>query len=389
MSKNNLDIFFDFGSSKIRISAFGDENNKDDISIEEDCITLLKVDKLQFLNFEKIFEDIIFKFEKKSGEYMDSVNLMFDTADSLSINFSVTKSIDNEKLKKEDIKNLIQDAKQQVLKFNSDFEIVHIIITNYKLDNKDFIEPTYDIECNSLSIDILFICYPKKTIKILEDIFNKNQISIKQILCSSYAKSSNYIEQFVNFDKVAFIDLGYEKTSISVYEMQKLKSFNVLPIGGNHITKDISKVLKYEIKDSETKKINFNSEFSKLNKSLVDTNKNQAEPIKMIGEIISARVEEILNLSLKTINLHKNIDNSNKFKIILTGEGSKILNNNLIQLKEVVPISEEIIFFRETNLSICQSGLNLKNAPSKQEVVMIPRKQKRTGLFEKLFHFFK
>ena len=34
-----------------------------------------------------------------------------------------------------------------------------------------------------------------------------------------------------------------EKTSIVIYEKDKLKAFNVLTIGSNHITKDISKVL--------------------------------------------------------------------------------------------------------------------------------------------------
>ena len=82
---------------------------------------------------------------------------------------------------------------------------------------------------------------------------------INQIICSSYAKSLNYKEQYLNFfEKILFIDVGYEKTSIISFNNDKLEYFNMLAIGGNHITKDISKILNYSIEVSEDIKNNLN-----------------------------------------------------------------------------------------------------------------------------------
>ena len=49
------------------------------------------------------------------------------------------------------------------------------------------------------------------------------------------------------FNQIVFLDIGYEKTSIIFYEEEKIKFFDILPIGGHHITKDISKVLNISI----------------------------------------------------------------------------------------------------------------------------------------------
>ena len=92
----------------------------------------------------------------------------------------------------------------------------------------------------------------------MEKLFNKHQISIDQFICSSYAKSFNYKKHFIEFNQIAFLDIGYEKTSVIFYEKEKLKFFNVLPIGGHHITKDISKVLDLNIELSEKIKSNLN-----------------------------------------------------------------------------------------------------------------------------------
>ena len=49
---------------------------------------------------------------------------------------------------------------------------------------------------------------------------------------------------------MSFIDVGFNKTSITSYVNNKIISLSVLPIGGNHITKDISKVLKIDLERS-------------------------------------------------------------------------------------------------------------------------------------------
>ena len=74
-----------------------------------------------------------------------------------------------------------------------------------------------------------------------------------------------------------------------------------------------------------------------------------------------------------------------KFRVVLMGEGSKILDN---QHKDKISFSYNVDFLEETVEDICQSGFKFITRLNKQEVVMVPKKQIKQGFFEKFFHFF-
>ncbi len=81
-----------------------------------------------------------------------------------------------------------------------------------------------------------------------------------------------------------------------------------------------------------------------------------------------------------------NSNELSKFKFVFMGEGSKILDN---KFKESIAFSKDIDLLDETCTNICESGLKLVQGINKQEVVIIPKKLKKKGFFERLFHFFK
>ena len=397
MNDKKFDFYIDLGSSKIRAAAFNKLDKNEKFIVEKNNILSLKKKQLNFFETEKVIEDIVYELEKKTKIYMNNISLMLDTSDSLSISLSISKKNDGKLIEKKDIQYLIQDAKQQILKFYSDQNIIHIIIMNYKIDNKDYDYLPDNIKCKIISIEIFFICFPKKLIKNLENLFQKKQISINKLLCSCYTKSLNYKEQFPTFEKIAFIDIGYEKTSIVIYEKDKLKALNVLAIGGNHITKDISNILNLDIEKSEMIKNNLNKDilFSEKNGTdkifqsgfSIQANKKNISP-ELIKKIIFARIDEILKLCFNTIKGYENLNDFNRLKVVLTGDGSKILDNNLIHIKETVPLFEEIDFLIETGVNICESGLKLSKGLNKQEVLIVPKKIVTNGFFERLFHFF-
>ena len=88
-------------------------------------------------------------------------------------------------------------------------------------------------------------------------------------------------------------------------------------------------------------------------------------------------------------NLYHIILAEKKSILILTGEGSKILNKNSIYLEDRFNFFNEMSFFEESPESICRAGFNfLKNA-NQHEVSFMTKEPKKTGFFEKLFHLFR
>ena len=369
MSDNNYQIYFDCGYSKLRVAAYSKVDLKKIFYTESKFL-------FDHADIDSEIQKIIAYLEENTKEYIDDVNLMIDDAKILSIGISISKKINGSKLKQEDIQFLVQEAKQQVSKNYYNQNIVHIIINNYKINSVDYDYLQTDINCKIISLDILFICLPQEMIEYFKSIFYKFNVSIKQTICASYAKAINYKDNFSLNKDVSFIDVGFNKTSITSFVNNKIISLSTLPIGGNHITKDISKILKIDLKYAEKLKLNLDK-----NKTFLD-DKNFS--LELLQKIIFARTEEILEMS--ALSIESNLMTKSQYKMILTGDGSRILDNHH---KDKISFPNNIDFLDETIEDICQSGFKLVMGSNKQEVVVIPKKQIKQGFFEKLFHFFK
>ena len=110
--------------------------------------------------------------------------------------------------------------------------------------------------------------------------------------------------------------------------------------------------------------------------------------LDLLKKVIHARIDEIFDLSLKNINLEQIISDKNKSILILTGEGSKILDKNSIYLENNYKFFNEMNFFEENAETICFSGFNFNRKNHNLEVKVVPKKIKKYGFFEKLFHKF-
>ena len=370
MSNKNFDVYFDFGSSKIRAGAFNKNNIENSFFCESDYF-------LDQSYLDSNLKKIIFNLEKKTEEYLDEVNLMIDSPEILSISISLSKKLDKSKLTEEDIQFLVQDAKQQILRNYLDLSIIHIIIKNYKVDNTDYFFAPIDKNCNLISIDIIFLCIPKKKIENLKQVFSKFDVSVNQIISSSYAKSISFKNNFPSIKNISFIDIGFYKTSIINYKKNHISFFQILPFGSHHITKDLSKILKIDLKNAEKIKLSFDKSDNDL--------KEENFSFDLIQEIIFTRVEEILKFSIKAIKLDNNYNPSDELLVVLMGEGSKILNN---QFNKKISLIDNYELIKENAASICRAGLNFNISINRQEVLVVPKKQIKTGFFEKLFHFF-
>ena len=398
MSEKNFETFIDFGSSKIRIAIFDNDYSKIKFFSEKECLSTFNLKNINLINSKKVIEELIQISEKNIGIHINSVNLMIDTPDLFSIDFSIKKNLEGKKVNKDDIKYLLQEAKQLVQDNNFDKKIIHIIIKKFVLDSKTYYSiPKENHKCNYLTLEIKFICFSNMIFNQLSKYLKKNHISIKNLLCSSYIKSLNYNQLFENYDKKVFLDIGYSKSCLSIFDKNRLILFNVIPLGGNHITKDISQVLDISEKDSENIKKSLNQAetiFSNDSKEEFISNSEIRNKLKknisldLLKRVIYARIDEILNLSLKNINFSSLINDKNKCILVFTGEGSKILDKNFIYLENKFNFFKEMNFFEESVNTICQSGYNFYKKNYSYEVNIVSKKLKKNGFFEKLFDLF-
>ena len=164
MDSKNFQTIFECGFSKIRAGVFNKYKENEAFYAESEFFT-------DQSSLELKIEKIITSFEKDTDEYIDDINLMIDSPKMLSIGISLYKKLDGSQLKKTNIQFLVQDAKQQVLKYYTDYNITHIIINNYKIDGVDYSYLPNEIECHFISLDILFICLATDLVSYYKNIF--------------------------------------------------------------------------------------------------------------------------------------------------------------------------------------------------------------------------
>ena len=190
MSKKNFETYLEFNFSSLNLAAFNKTNNKLDYYREQKYDKYFTNNKdLNFEELDKILEEKIFLLEKTTGEFIKDIYLIVQTPQSITIKLSVNKNNEGKKIVKEDATYLIQNAKQQINHSSRDLKILHIIVEKYVLDNNYYEFLPLNKSCNKFSIDIKFICLPKKFIKSFENLFLKHQIYINQFVCWNYIKS--------------------------------------------------------------------------------------------------------------------------------------------------------------------------------------------------------
>tara|TARA_Y100000590_G_scaffold356220_1_gene410333 strand:- start:2731 stop:3897 length:1167 start_codon:yes stop_codon:yes gene_type:complete len=387
MNEKNLNVFVDFGSSKIRLGVFDKETSKNIFITEKNCISDFSLKNFNIDDSKEIIKDQIKSAEKKIDQHIKNVNLMIDTPDMFSIDISIKKNFDSNKYTKNDIKSLLNEAKSLVQKNYFNQKIIHVIVKKFIFDDEVFFKiPNKEINYDSLILELKFICFPLSIWKNLQNSFVGNYLTIDNLYSSSYVRSINYNNIFSDFKRKVVLDIGFRKSAITAFYENRILYFNVLPVGGRHITNDISILLKTSEEEAEKIKKNLNqSEITFENK--LDTN-NKKESSNLSNQVIFARVDEIIKLNLADRYFNAFFSSEDRSILIFIGEGSKILNNNSIYLEEKFDFFSEISFFEENTTLICESGFNFNQSGAIQEVNFYPKKPKNKGFFEKFFNFF-
>ena len=386
MNKINYFNVIDFGSSKIRFASFDNKLNEKFSKSEKVSLN----ENLQ--NHFETINTIIKKAEKKLSNHIEDIVLILDSAELFTIDISLMKNLDTSSKINKLYESLILELNQIISSHYDKYYLSQIIMDKCIVDDKKIFEefPENKIIVNNLKVDFKIICFSKIIIKKLRDEFIKYNLNVTNIFCSSYIKSQSYVKK-LSENKISFLDIGLRRSSFFFFENKKLKIIEKIPIGGQHITKDISKILEISELDAEKLKKSFNktdTEFSYNNKTLKDNmivqeiiNKNIS--LDLLKKVILYRVQEIMDLTFKKtkINSQKNIFEGSE--LFLIGEGSKIFNNNSFYLEDRFGF-KSINFYTETDVKICKCGL--ENHMINYEIPKII--SKKQGIFEKFFNFF-
>ena len=188
MSDNNIfQTYLFISPKKFSIDVFSDEKKR---IYEKKFILNEKNNDLNFVKLDNFLNENIFKIEKILNNFVKNIYVILESNNLFSIELSVKKDNYKNKVDLKSLDYLLNDAKNYCKKTIDDRKILHIIIQNYQIDDKDYSFLPKDIEANFFSLDLKFISISNNDIKNLENTLRKYQIFLKKVV------SANYVTEF-------------------------------------------------------------------------------------------------------------------------------------------------------------------------------------------------
>ena len=223
------------------------------------------------------------------------------------------------------------DLRHQIAKITSpdDFYAMHIIPVFYGTPHIKNIHnsPIGHIDTSLKSI-FSVISYETERTRYLSDILRRSHIQSSGFLDPTFLQNSIYRKPN---EKIFFIDLGNEFTTVSIWTMRGPLYFNKIKFGGRDITKAIASGLNISTSDADTLKIsvanalpNEMDRFTPVSASEKFASFSRADINDIFIPTLKELISDIYEQSIKYLDQYK------PEKIVLTGGGATINNIDTI-----------------------------------------------------------
>ncbi|MDR4946298.1 cell division protein FtsA [Neobacillus cucumis] len=213
----------------------------------------------------------------------------------------IAVSSQNREITNEDVIRVIEAS--HVGSIPPERENIGVIRKQFILDGKDEINDPRGMIGVRLEMDGTLITGSKSIIINTLRCVERAGLDILDIILQPLAAGDFALSKDEKNLGVALIDIGGGSTTIAVFEEGFLKATSVIPVGGDLLTNDLSKVLHTSTEDAENIKIKYGhafydnaSEDEFFSVPIIGSDQHQQFNQLYISEIIEARMEEVLEL---------------------------------------------------------------------------------------------
>jgi len=256
LSQNSPFTVLDIGSGKICcLIAKLDKQNKINIlgagfqeskGIVSGSITDMK-------KLESSIRDCLASAEKMASIRVKDIILGFSSVSSSSEVFSIEIDLKGSIIGKADLEKSYEYLYNKLNLENR--TILHVIPVQFSIDGNKGIKDPLGMYGNKLGLEVSIISTDTNILRNFKSLIKKCDLEVRDIIFSAYSLGHSVLTEEEKDLGTAVVDIGAELTSVSIFLYGELVFTNTIPIGGNLVTKDISKIFSLALSDSERIKI--------------------------------------------------------------------------------------------------------------------------------------
>ncbi len=269
--------------------------------------------------------------EELAGERLRSVVANISAGRPVSRMFGVEVQIDGHEVGDADLRRVYGHGLSR--NGGENRSLIHCIPIAYNIDGHRGIRDPRGMYGQRLGVDIHLVSAEAGALKNLTTCISRCHLDVEEVVVSPYAAGlACLVEDEINLGTTV-IDMGGGTTSLAVFYDGHVILTDVVPLGGEHVTKDIARGLSTPLVHAERMKVLYGSvlpsptdEQELIDVPLVgeeDRNQPNHVPRSLLVGIIRPRVEEIFELVRDCLEANGMARLAGR-RIVLTGGASQL-----------------------------------------------------------------
>ena len=405
---DDIIVSIDIGTTKV-CTLIGKVNKANDIEIIGSGIAPCSgVKKGIIVDIESTSQSImesVRNAESEAGMKVGSayINIIGMHIDVIGNKSWLNMSSDNREITKSDVDKLLQEV--CYVDLTEDKQIIDVIPHQFIIDGYDEIMDPVGMMGVKLEVEADIIAGKIASVRNIVRSVEKAGLKIDGLIAEAFASGHLLLTPEEREMGTILIDVGGGVTDVSVFKNKRIVFYDSIPVGGDHITNDISIGLKIPYSESEKIKKQYELALLSLieNDQLItvsDINDNKRKSIRVseVVEVIEARVYEIFSLCNNLIR-NSGISIDSGMNVVLTGGGISHIDGNRQLAEEVFGLPARVASLNAAVLekpeyavaagmiTYISSMCKKDNAGSIISEQKTNNTEKKTGFFKKIIEF--
>ncbi|MDH5681648.1 MAG: cell division protein FtsA [Spirochaetota bacterium] len=234
----------------------------------------------------------------------------------------------NREVTDREVERVIEAA--QAINIPSDKEVLHVIPWEFIVDEQDGVKDPVGMSGVRLEVDTHIVTGSHTAIQNITKSINKAGFNVQDFVLASLASAEAVLTEDEKEIGVLLVDIGGGTTDAILFVNGSIRYSSVFPVGGKHVTKDISVGLKVPDNIAEKVKLEDGCAISDLVEDHEEVEiprlaGRDSRTIKksLLCDIIEPRVEEILDLICQDA-ARKNVLGMAHGGVVLTGGAASL-----------------------------------------------------------------
>jgi len=399
MKLNEPYLVVDLNDNKIIFFVISFNDKKDFRILKKIIIESVGIQNGHIIDIEivsQLLKKTIGKIEEDINFFFSSVAVIINPNKINCLNVSGYKKLNGSQVSNEDITYILNDIKKIILDSENNYSLIHLFNSNFSLDSDNLENLPIGLFGEFYNQNMTFFLANKNVIKNIKSVFNNCRLTIEKIILKSFAEGVNLLSINQLDKNFTIIRLEENRINVSLFKNKSFVFSEDFNFGFNLIIRDISKLcsLKNEEVENLMKTVELKDSMENNSESNLEQKYFYISPYRkikhrLILDIMTARLEELFEISYKKNTNIKNLKSNDKIYIYIElPEYHK--NIHYVLEKSKITISERI--FNNTKehdlLSAVTGACELVARGWEKEAIPIIHKKKSfiSSFFSNLFN---